>query len=420
MLLNTYKMNKKTLLFFFLPLALSMKGQSTSDCDNLLQGGLYSLTKMTNTGSFSQDLRTYYLSEQFKTDIKSGKWGGSLTIPIEGVPFTIGADASDENYQEFRSKLLKISELKIESNYYQSSFSAIPNTTLYQSYVDCIRIVTDVSKTGFIEGKNVETEDAVVFTIYYRPQSPNDPMPIVQKFNVEPFGAILSGDLKVGEKLSSYSLLVSCRKVQDKDVILTLQTDRGSHISKSFASESISSSKELPIGTVITSFLNFEQFNVASKNNEKSPGGIWTSQKSKWSPCDGRPVPSSKYATITSQNQIPDLRGMFVRGLNTFDLYQPVPQRSSNESDPENRVVGTVQQDAIESHSHNLAGATGGEDTKTVGLADDWNNRPNKAGGMTGRYAHGTWAKNYIQPNEGGKSETRPINVAVYYYIKIN
>lgn len=405
-------------LLSFSHLAYSQEGPA---CDKLLQNGLYALTKMTNTGSFSQDLRTYYLSEQFKTDMKSGKWGTSLTIPIEGVPFTIGANESEERYQEFRSKLLKITELKIESNYYQTSFSAIPNTTLYQSYVDCIRIFHDVSKTGFIEGKNVETEDAVVFTVYYRPQSPSDPMPVVQKFNVEPSGSIISGELKAGEVLSSYSILVSCRKSPEKDVILTLQTDRGSHISKSFANESISSSKDLPIGTVITSVLNFEQFNVATKNNEKSPGGIWNSQKSKWSPCDGRPVAGSKYTTLTSQNQIPDLRGMFIRGLNTFDPYQPVPPRSKDESDPaENRVVGSVQKDALESHSHTLAGAEGGEDTKTVGLANDWNSKRDRAGGLTGRYAHGKWAKNYIQPNEGGQSETRPLNVAVYYYIKIN
>ncbi|NOS92011.1 MAG: hypothetical protein HOP30_08820 [Cyclobacteriaceae bacterium] len=54
--------------------------EAISTCEKLLQGGLYSFTGMTNTGSFRQDLKTYYLSEQFKADMKNGKWGASLTL----------------------------------------------------------------------------------------------------------------------------------------------------------------------------------------------------------------------------------------------------------------------------------------------------------------------------------------------------
>lgn len=380
----------------------------SQDCDKLLEGGLYSFTTMTNTGSFNKDLRTYYLSEQFKTDMKSGKWGASLTIPIKGVPFSLGMDDSEDKYSELRTKLLEVTELNISQAFYQTSYSSIPNTNLYEAYIKCVNGPKD--KTGFIQGLNIETEETVVFTIYYRPQSPNDPMPIVKSFNVTPPNSIISGNLNVGDKLNGYSLLITCKKHEERDLVLTLETDRGAFSSKASAIDNISSSKELPIGTIITSYLNFEQFNVATKNNDKSPGGIWTSKKSKWSPCDGRPVPESKFQKLTSQTSIPDLRGMFVRGLNQFDPNQPVPQLSSDKSDPDSRVVGSYQPDGFEKHNHT---------TNTNMFLHK--NHFKKGARPSEDLDPGGWAGyETVDTDFKGITETRPNNIAVYYYIKIN
>ncbi|WP_460640195.1 hypothetical protein, partial [Larkinella harenae] len=147
---------------------------------------------MTNTGSFSKDLRTYYLSEQFKVDMKNGKWGSSLTIPVKGVPMTLGINASDDQYSEFRKKILDQSELNITSDYYQTTFSSIPNTNLYEAWVQCINGPRN-GLSGFFQGANVESENSVVFSINYRPSAPNEPMPTVTSFNVEPAGSVVSG-----------------------------------------------------------------------------------------------------------------------------------------------------------------------------------------------------------------------------------
>ncbi len=372
----------------------------SQNCDKLLEGGLYSFTSMTNTGSFNQDLRTYYLSESFKSDMKSGKWGASLTIPIKGVPITIGMDDSEDKYSQLRTKLLEVTELKISNTYYETTYSSIPNTNLYEAYTKCVNIIP--GKTGFIQGLNIETEETVVFTVYYQPQSPGDPMPIISNFNVTPANSIISGNLNVGDELNGYSLLITCRRHEEKDLVLTLETDRGSFSSKASAMDNIASSKEFPIGTIITSYLSFEQFNVATKNNEKSPGGIFTSKKSKWAPCDGRPVPESKFQKLTSQTSIPDLRGLFVRGLNKFDPNQPVPIVSSSKADPENRVVGGYQSDEFKSHTHSYVSSA------TKDKSSDGGREP---------FAWGP--ANYTSGARGG-AETRPKNVAVYYYIKIN
>jgi hypothetical protein len=395
---------KNAILSLLALVSLNLFGQDC-DCDKLLQDGLYSFTKMTRTESFSRDLRTYYLSETFKSDMKSGKWGGSLTIPIKGVPFSIEMNDNENKFTELRTKLLEVTELKIDEGSVQTSFGLIPNTSLYEAYVECNRICAQ-NGSGFIQGKNLETDDAVVFTIYYRPSSPSDPMPIVKSFNVLPEGSVVSGNLIVNQQLTGFTTLVTCKRPIDRDLILTLQTDRGAISSKASAVDNMTSNKELPIGTIITSFLNFEQFNAATKNNEKSPGGIWTSARSKWAPCDGRPVPNSKYQTLTSQIQIPDLRGMFLRGLNIFDPYQPVPAIASDKADPDNsRIVGSYEADGFKSHNHSISGPV----NAIHGVKVESSDNDKRCGGA-----------NSYTSTSSGIEETRPKNIAVYYYIKIN
>ena len=397
---------KSTIVCLLMTISL---GTFAQDCDKLLADGLYSFTKMTNTTSFSKDLRTYYLSETFKTDMRSGKWGTSLTIPIEGIPFSIGANDSDDKFSELRTKLLSISELNIASNNVQVLLQSVPNTNLYEAYVNCKGIPPGLS--GFIQGINVETEDAVVFSIHYRPSAPSDPMPQITGFSVIPEGSIVSGGLKVGDDIKGFTTLITCRRPIDKDLILTIQTDRGGISSKASAMDNITSSKELPIGTIISSFLNFEQFNAATKNNEKSPGGIWTSSKSKWAPCDGRPVPNSKFLTLTSQNTLPDLRGMFLRGLNMFDPNQPVTSVTAAKADPDSRVAGSYQKDELFSHSHEAR------------MSRNYGPNKNSMAAMNGGSGGDNVSHNengIINTSKTGGSETRPKNVAIYYYIKIN
>lgn len=400
-------MKKKT-IFLYVFSALMYSPNFAQNCDKLIEGGLYSFTQMTNTGSFSKDLRTYYLSNQFKEDIRNGKWGGSVTIPIEGVPVTLGMDYSDEQYNAFRQKILSVTEIKISSDFYQTSISSIPNTNLYTAYVECERIKNDASKTGFVQGINIETENTVVFVIYYRPHSPGEAMPKVLSFSVQPAGSVISGAPTVGQRLSAFSVLVTAKKSEEQDMVLSLVTDKGSLASKSIAEGSISTTKEFPIGTIITSFLRLDQFNLATKNNEKSPGGIWTSQKSRWSPCDGRPLPGSKYGKIASQTNAPDLRGLFLRGLNSFDEGYTIPPREPNQISPNPKALGVYQPDELKSHLHTVSiGGTGGGVPGDQGWALENITR-------TGTISFST---NSTVP---AGEETRPKNLAVYYYIKIN
>jgi hypothetical protein len=170
----------------------------------------------------------------------------------------------------------------------------------------------------------------------------------------------------------------------------------------------------LPVGTIIASMLEFEKFqNIAGPD---------------WEPADGRNVSAkSGYAKLTGKRVLPDLRGMFIRGLNQFDPHRGSRHDKYKDPDGRRRKAGTAQDDATSlpknkkkpfkgiaesagEHSHvyfkalGVGGSSGSEgraasEASTTGLA--------------GEHTH------TVIINSGGDSETRPVNIAVFYYIKI-
>ena len=107
---------------------------------------------------------------------------------------------------------------------------------------------------------------------------------------------------------------------------------------------------------------------------------------------------------VSSQTSVPDLRGQFLRGLNQFDNDQ-TSQVDANKKDPDNRTRGSFQNDEFESHNHSISGP--------AAVGNIINNSLNFFNEPVGRQSP-------IQTNHQGGAETRPKNVAVFYYIRIN
>ena len=186
-----------------------------------------------------------------------------------------------------------------------------------------------------------------------------------------------------------------------------------------------------PVGTVVASLV--------------PPTDFLRSGDDTWIHADGRhDVTDSAYFAITGRDRVPDLRGMFLRGLNTFDGGNLVDEEWR---DPEMRTVGERQVDAtwlpptttttqsgehrhttgIESTPHTHTGSTnartqGGGNTfdsgKTRGMTPRGiiTIRPNKETHIHTIASSGP----HRHDIEGGDVETRPNNVAVFYYVKIN
>jgi hypothetical protein len=140
----------------------------------------------------------------------------------------------------------------------------------------------------------------------------------------------------------------------------------------------------LPVGTVIASYL--------------APPRMTERYGAQWALADGSEVSTkTAFYEITGKTQLPDLRGMFIRGLNA--------DRRDGKQDPEGdrRGVGEYQGDELKVHYHdNLAAGIWGRSFK--GEDGSPKTAHEKKDGKTG---------------VTGGTETRPRNIALYYYIRV-
>jgi len=130
----------------------------------------------------------------------------------------------------------------------------------------------------------------------------------------------------------------------------------------------------IPVGTIIASMLNPEQMLSVSKST--------------WVLADGR-IGTEKYQKVTKQSNLPDLRGNFIRGLKNGD----------------GRYPGHFQNDLLKKHNHR------GYDYKWVSY--------NKGVALATSKIEPFYAIGDTVTGFYGGNETRPKNVAVYFYIKV-
>lgn len=161
--------------------------------------------------------------------------------------------------------------------------------------------------------------------------------------------------------------------------------------------------QNLPIGTIIPSMLPPALFSDQVKDVVP-----FNALKTNWVLADGETdITLSRYGKLFGNKRYPpNLRGMFLRGMNEG--------RNDGKEDPEkNRNAGDDQLDMVVSHIHEYAVQTRGgniapsKNTYNVGLMSDGN---------------GYTFFNKTNKNDTDKMypETRPKNVSVYFYIKIN
>lgn len=139
-----------------------------------------------------------------------------------------------------------------------------------------------------------------------------------------------------------------------------------------------------------------------------------------WVPMDGRSIAGSQLATITGMTNVPDAGGLFVRNQEFSGGANQDPDRTS--SSP----IATYQDQAVISHNHgvNDPGHSHGFNDIRHGDGGD------KCGcaGSGGTASRGTTTENNntfgvstgISIQNAGGSETRPKNMNLWVYIRIN
>jgi hypothetical protein len=180
------------------------------------------------------------------------------------------------------------------------------------------------------------------------------------------------------------------------------------------------------LGTIIASVLNFDQLCLAMAESK----GV-NNATSSYAPCDGRLITGSALEKLTQvgPNQpeprnhilnVPDLRGKFLRGLNQmYSPGEPMPFDFLLNGDPDGaaRKVGDYQRDLLLAHNHPASGHINGSVSGSNGThdVDSGNDKFNSDPAFGDHNVIVT-----VGNNATGGQETRPKNIAVYYYIKIN
>lgn len=127
-----------------------------------------------------------------------------------------------------------------------------------------------------------------------------------------------------------------------------------------------------------------------------------------WVPCDGRNVSSSKYGMFSGN--VPDLRGLFLRNVNDYGVsFDGVGKVKPDRANPDSTAAGVFQQESFKSHEHGLEWWPNGGQKK-----------PNTYPGINNSYNPGVKQGSTKGVKANGGNETRPKNMTVYYYIKIN
>lgn len=193
------------------------------------------------------------------------------------------------------------------------------------------------------------------------------------------------------------------QKYVQKWVNKTLQSDTTSVLISSKVNNYLKQDMDrVPVGTIISSIINYDSFMTL---NDFKPSK--NTREVIWVPCDGRIVMNSKYSNF--KNTVPDLRGLFLRNVNDYGVeFSGIKDVDSQWKNPENKDAGQKQKDQVGNHSHfkKWYPVQGREGSPAFGIHPNF-----KQFNDNEKIAYHFF-------NEG--KETRPKNMTVYYYIKIN
>ncbi len=169
--------------------------------------------------------------------------------------------------------------------------------------------------------------------------------------------------------------------------------------------------ESLPVGSIIASVLSPSDFSHHYGND--------------WIIADGEEVDTgTDYYKITGRKRIPDLRGRFLRGMDEDASVDPQSGREVGSLQDDSTRLPTSPFSIASSGSHSHTGTVGAvRTTKHAHLDGGSQIYPLDAEHRLRTPARPLIIEesgNHTHSVSGGDGETRPKNVAVYFYIRIN
>lgn len=392
-------------------------------CVEGLQAAAFDTYSFSSENDFKSFLSMYFnmTDEQRKSLRNSSSTSAGIKAAIDIVSLGIfGSSSSEQEQEEFRKIAQQFQQTQeISNNDIVKIYKKMVNPQAVQAYEKCVTecIQRQSGSTGLAYSIEGDKNDEFILIINWRPLTEPSASK-VSSFQVNNLLLKNGASIYNGAEFKAFTPLVQSFKRVDKNKPASISVSfvgLGNPISLTLESEDGMGSN-LPLGTIIASTLNYQEF----------IGQIFDDKQSSWAPADGRSVANSKYGK-KYKSYVPDVRGQFLRGYNEF--YSPgAPSTIINNADPNDRrdFNGySYQSQDIKPHSHTIkdpghehgilytevvgVGGSGTVAYRPYGHTKDQSILPKAGNNTTG-----------ITINNSEGKETRPNNLAVYYYIKIN
>lgn len=411
-------MKLKSLLIVFCIGTTNLQAQQYDSCDKLLETDIRNRYENTNLHSFRA-----YLAELITLDeaqLQNLKSSGSTSI---GIPIPIGEsfvnasfanDDRKERIAALRRKYSHNSSGEITNVDFESLVQDVVSPDALSTWRDCIKLSSQ-KQNSISYTISSPSSDVFSITFRYTPNEESDPKSLTVSQLIVTGGATLSFPrvLKPNIKMNRYTGYTQTFKRTDRLEAVSIELNLEGSKGASVELPALKRAETIPVGTIIASVLPWATYaSVVDNDSQFDP------VQNTWAPCDGRSIAGSDLA---SRGMVlsPDLRGKFLRGLNSFASDEPTPVDPNMADVDTNRTVNSYQSDTFQNHIHQLG----------VGATDKRAQSQHES--QKQRFADFQSPSNSPRVTSPPKSisdseqvrlsdETRPKNIAVYYYIRIN
>jgi hypothetical protein len=377
-----------------------------SQCNKLLDHGIYDRFRQTSQASSAESIRkdvsdTY---NRYQSDKKSGKLEGSYKV------VSLDAEFSAEQIDALYKQLITSDRSDRQASSLASTYSDVISSRGLDAWQSCMALYRGNVDADIDYREEPSGSTGVTIGVRYAPNPAGggalkqfftgvtmDPPssftctgPLWDKLQAAGKGGNVPLDNKVElmactRKVSTQLVAVGGRNVFAEGAVLTIGTTAG-NVKTSFA-EIAPPKPPFPrqVGEIVASML--------------TQGPFQRVHGSEWVLADGQNVKGSAYSAATGMETVPDLRGVFLRGKNNGRAADGNAELS----------LGAYQADGFKTHVHSGVIGISGVKAGNVYDASPPQDRMNS-----------------FQPAStstsvpDGAEETRPKNVTVNFFIKVN
>ncbi len=393
------------LIFLLLYSIFCYSQNRTCDCSAALSKDLKSKFENTEYRNFKNFLVEYFQSDEVhRKEMKSDKsfsWSSVTHAIVDALPLTNSTDLkyneskAENSFNQIRQVYLKNHFITDEQ--FNQVLSEKMSIEQLEAYKACLNSCSMAAGVSYNIGGN--QDDEFFIQVIFNSQVSGRSITLKDDAiynNLEPInGFVFKKNLEIKDRATITQFFKRLDPM--KAASFSFNTIEALNITPlTLLAKNSANSQTIPVGTIVASILDYNTFLNVNGFDINSASDM---SKVIWIPCDGRKLNTSKYANF---GIVPDLRGVFLRGINDYSVNYPgVSIVSEDRKNPENKNAGDFQNHQLEKHSHY------------------YNGRSN-AGYMSGAgQSHPQNGSQDLVSYTGG-AETRPKNVTVYYYLKIN